>query len=85
MFSAMLLAAAAALSASAHAADALPDPTDAMASQPAIHEASAFTHYRPYRDEKAPSWRALNDAVGRPPATHAAAQPHTSGDAEPAR
>ncbi|CAB3803497.1 hypothetical protein LMG28614_05834 [Paraburkholderia ultramafica] len=63
MFIAALFSAAALLPALAHATTALPDPTDAAASVPAVSVPSAFADYQPYLDQKAPTWQELNRAV----------------------
>ncbi len=60
---AALLSAAALSPALARATAALPDPTDAAASVPAVSVPSAFVDYQPYRDQKAPSWQELNRAA----------------------
>jgi hypothetical protein len=63
MFISALVSAAALLPALGHAAPALPDPTDAAASVPAVSVPSAFADYQPYQDQKAPTWQELNQAV----------------------
>jgi hypothetical protein len=74
MFIAALAGAAALLPALVHATTALADPTDAAASVPAVSVPSVFADYQPYRDQKAPSWQALNRAVttspGKPGMSH---------------
>jgi len=40
-------------------------PADPAAAVPAPRYESAFSTYRPYRDEKPASWRDLNDEVAR--------------------
>ncbi|MFM0084795.1 hypothetical protein P0D72_38900 [Paraburkholderia sediminicola] len=74
MFIAVLLSAAALLPALVHATTALPDPTDAAASVPAVSVPSAFADYQPYREQKAPTWQELNRAVtstsGKPGMSH---------------
>ena len=82
-FIAALLGATAVLPALVHAISLPPDPADAAASVPAVNVPSAFADYRPYREQKAPTWQALNRAVtspsGKPQMDHG--QMH-SGDAE---
>ncbi|WP_236002532.1 hypothetical protein [Paraburkholderia elongata] len=77
-----LLGATAVLPALVHATPARPDPADAAASVPAVNVPSAFADYRPYREQKAPSWQALNRAVaspsGEPEMDHG--QMHTGDD-----
>jgi len=68
MFIAALSGAAALLPALVHATTALPDPTDAAATVPAVSVPSAFADYQPYRDLKAPGWQELNRAVTTTPA-----------------
>jgi hypothetical protein len=63
MFILALVSAAALLPALGHAAPALPDPTDAAASVPAVSVPSAFADYQPFQDQKAPTWQELNQAV----------------------
>jgi hypothetical protein len=63
MFISALVSASALLPALGHAAPALPDPTDAAASVPAVSVPSAFADYQPYQDQKAPTWQELNQAV----------------------
>ncbi|MFM0729740.1 hypothetical protein PQQ52_04490 [Paraburkholderia sediminicola] len=62
-FIAALLGATAVLPALVHAMPTGPDPADAAASVPAVSVPSAFSDYRPYREQKAPTWQALNRAV----------------------
>lgn len=82
-FIAALLGATAVLPALVHAISPPPDPADAAASVPAVNVPSAFADYRPYREQKAPTWQALNRAVasplGKPQMDHG--QMH-SGDAD---
>jgi hypothetical protein len=82
-FIAALLGATAVLPALVHATPPHPDPADAAASVPAANVPSAFVDYRPYREQKAPTWQALNRAVaspsGKPEMNHG--QMH-SGDAD---
>ncbi len=82
-FIAALLGATAVLPALVHAISLPPDPADAAASVPAVNVPSAFADYRPYREQKAPTWQALNRAVtspsGKPQMDHG--QMH-SGDAD---
>ncbi|MCX4144537.1 hypothetical protein PQR70_08140 [Paraburkholderia madseniana] len=82
-FIAALLGATAVLPALVHAISPLPDPADAAASVPAVNVPSAFADYRPYLEQKAPTWQALNRAVaspsGKPEMDHG--QMH-SGDAD---
>jgi hypothetical protein len=98
MFIAALLSAAAVLPTLGHATTAPPDPTDAAASVPAVSVPSAFADYQPYRDQKAPSWQELNQAVtnssgktgmghGKMPAggTGAKNNEHSSQHEEPAK
>jgi hypothetical protein len=66
MFTAALLGAATVLPAFGHATTALPDPTDAAVSVPAVGVPSVFADYQPYRDQKAPTWQELNRAVTSP-------------------
>ncbi|WP_350357559.1 hypothetical protein [Paraburkholderia fungorum] len=66
MFIAALLGASALLPALVHATNTLPDPTDAVASVPAVSVPSAFADYQPYRDQKAPTWQELNRSVTGP-------------------
>ncbi|CAD6554015.1 hypothetical protein LMG28727_05628 [Paraburkholderia kirstenboschensis] len=61
--SAALLGAGAVLPLLAHAATAVPDPTDTAASVPAITVQSAFDGYKSWQDGEAPSWQQLNRAV----------------------
>ncbi|SIT48198.1 conserved exported hypothetical protein [Paraburkholderia ribeironis] len=65
--SAALICAGAVLPLLAHAATAVPDPTDAAASMPVASASSAFDGYRAYEgsyeDGEAPSWQQLNRAV----------------------
>ncbi|CAE6797073.1 hypothetical protein [Paraburkholderia domus] len=68
MFIAALLSAAALLPSLAHATAPPSDPADASASVPAVNMPSAFAGYQPYRDQKAPTWQALNRAVTSAPA-----------------
>lgn len=65
IFIAALLGATAGLPALAHAnaTPVIADPTDAAASVPALNTPSFFADYRPYREQKAPGWQALNRAV----------------------
>ncbi|MHB9837979.1 hypothetical protein Q8F57_024400 [Paraburkholderia terrae] len=63
MFIAALLSAAALLPALVHATTTLPDPADAAASVPTVSVPSTFADYQPYRDQKAPAWQELNQAV----------------------
>jgi hypothetical protein len=71
-FIAALLGATACLPALAHATPIFPDPTDPAAFVPAIDAPSALADYRPYREQQAPSWQALNREVTNP-AGHAGA------------
>ncbi|MFL9998434.1 hypothetical protein SAMN05444172_0285 [Burkholderia sp. GAS332] len=68
MFIAALLSAAALLPSLAHATTTPSDPADASASVPAVSIPSAFADYRPYQDQKASTWQALNRAVTSAPA-----------------
>jgi len=61
--SAALLGVGAALPLLAHASTAIPDPTDAAASVPAVAVQSAFDGYKSWQDGEAPSWQQLNRAV----------------------
>ena len=63
MFIAALAGAAALLPTLVHATTALPDPTDAAASVPAVSVPSAFADYQPFQDQKAPTWQELNQAM----------------------
>ena len=65
-FIAALLGATAVLPVLVHAISLPPDPVDAAASVPAVNVPSAFADYRPYREQKAPSWQALNRTVASP-------------------
>ncbi|MFM0076098.1 hypothetical protein PQQ86_33605 [Paraburkholderia sediminicola] len=65
-FIAALLGATAVLPALVHATPPNPDPADAAASVPAVNVPSVFADYRPYREQKAPTWQALNRAVASP-------------------
>ncbi|MFM0228360.1 hypothetical protein [Paraburkholderia dipogonis] len=65
-FIAALLGATACLPALAYATPILPDPTDPAASVPAIEAPSIMADYRPYREQQAPNWPALNRAVANP-------------------
>ena len=65
--SAALLGAGAVLPLLAHATTAVPDPTDAGASVPAVTVQSAFDGYKPWQDGEAPSWQQLNRAVAPSP------------------
>ncbi|MFL9867378.1 hypothetical protein PQR67_24650 [Paraburkholderia fungorum] len=65
-FIAALLGATAVLPALGHATSTRPDPADAAASVPAVNVPSVFADYRPYREQKAPGWQALNRAVASP-------------------
>jgi hypothetical protein len=65
-FIAALLSATACLPALAHATSIFPDPADPAASVPALDTSSVMAGYRPYRDQQAPSWPALNRAVTHP-------------------
>ncbi|CAB3801935.1 hypothetical protein [Pararobbsia alpina] len=67
MFIAALLSAAALLPALVHATTAPPDPADTAAPVPAVSAPSAFAEYQPYRDQKAPTWQELNQAVTSAP------------------
>ena len=67
MFIAALPGAAALLPAFVLATTALPDPTDAAVSVPALSVPSAFADYQPYREQKAPTWQELNRAVTTTP------------------
>lgn len=58
-----LLSTGAVLPLLAHAAAAIPDPTDAAVSVPAITVQSAFDGYKSWQDGEAPSWQQLNRAV----------------------
>lgn len=84
MFIAALAGAAALLPALVHATTALPDPTDAAASVPAVSVPSVFADYQPYRDQKAPSWQELNRAVttspGKPGMSHHSQMPSGGSD-----
>ncbi|MFM0670997.1 hypothetical protein [Paraburkholderia sediminicola] len=71
-FIAALLGATACLPTLAHATPILPDPANPAASVPASEAPSALADYRPYREQQAPSWPALNRAVANP-AGHAGA------------
>ena len=98
MFISALLSAAAVLPALGHATTALPDPSDAGVSVPAVSVPSAFADYQPYRDQEAPTWQELNRAVtsssgmagmshGKMPAggTGAKNNEHSSKHEEPAK
>ena len=61
--SAALLGAGAVLPLLAHATTAVPDPTDAAASVPAVTVQSVFDGYKSWQDGEAPSWQQLNRAV----------------------
>ena len=61
--SAALLGVGAVLPLLAHATTAVPDPTDAGASVPAVTVQSAFDGYKSWRDGEAPSWQQLNRIV----------------------
>ncbi|REG50383.1 hypothetical protein B0G80_6808 [Paraburkholderia sp. BL6669N2] len=61
------LGATACLPALAYAISIFPDPADPAASVPALDTPSVLADYRPYREQQAASWPALNRAV-----THAA-------------
>jgi hypothetical protein len=61
--SAALIGACAVLPLLAHAAAAVPDPTDAGASVPAVTVQSAFDGYKSYQDRESPNWQQLNRAV----------------------
>jgi hypothetical protein len=63
MFISALFSAAALLPTLGHATTALPDPTDAAASVPAVSVPSVFADYHPFQDQKAPTWQELNQAV----------------------
>ncbi|SOE98177.1 hypothetical protein SAMN05446635_6143 [Burkholderia sp. OK233] len=65
-FIAALLGATAVLPALVHATPPHPDPADAAASVPVVNVPSVFADYRPYREQKAPTWQALNRAVASP-------------------
>lgn len=65
-FIAALLGATAVLPSLVHATSPHPDPADAAASVPSVNVPSAFADYRPYREQKAPTWQALNRAVASP-------------------
>ncbi|MFM0077976.1 hypothetical protein [Paraburkholderia sediminicola] len=69
-FIAALLGATAVLPALVHATPQHSDPADAAASVPAVSVPSAFADYRPYREQKAPTWQALNRAVAGPSGGH---------------
>ncbi|MCC8392361.1 hypothetical protein LJ656_07150 [Paraburkholderia sp. MMS20-SJTR3] len=60
---AALVGAGAVLPLLAHAATAVPDPTDAAASVPAVTVQSAFDGYKSWQDGEAPGWQQLNRAV----------------------
>ncbi|MFM0040671.1 hypothetical protein PQR05_12365 [Paraburkholderia sediminicola] len=62
-FIAALLGATAVLPALVHATPIGPDPADSAASVPAVNVPSAFVGYRPFREQQAPTWQALNRAV----------------------
>ncbi|MGF6377516.1 hypothetical protein [Paraburkholderia atlantica] len=61
--SAALISASAVLPLLAHATTAVPDPTDAGASVPAVTVQSAFDGYKSWQDGEAPSWQQLNRSV----------------------
>ncbi|MEM5365246.1 hypothetical protein V4C53_04285 [Paraburkholderia azotifigens] len=61
--SAALIGAGAVLPLLAHATTAVPDPTDAGASVPAVAVQSAFDGYKSWQDGEAPGWTQLNRAV----------------------
>ncbi|WP_321795002.1 hypothetical protein [Caballeronia sp. J97] len=61
--SAALLGASAVLPLLAHATTAVPEPTDAGVSVPAVTVQSAFDGYKSWQDGEAPSWQQLNRAV----------------------
>jgi hypothetical protein len=63
MFISALFSAGALLPTLGHATTALPDPTDAAASVPAVSVPSVFADYHPFQDQKAPTWQELNQAV----------------------
>ncbi|MFM0238914.1 hypothetical protein [Paraburkholderia phytofirmans] len=65
-FIAALLGATACLPALAHSTSKLPDPADPAAFVPVLDTPSVMADYRPYRDQQAPSWPALNRAVTHP-------------------
>lgn len=65
-FIAALLGATAVVPALVHATSPRPDPADAAASVPAVNVPPVFADYRPYREQKAPSWQTLNRAVASP-------------------
>nr|WP_245254057.1 hypothetical protein [Paraburkholderia sp. LEh10] len=61
--SAALIGAGAVLPLLAHATTAVPDPTDAGASVPAVTVQSAFDGYKSWQDGETPGWQQLNRAV----------------------